>query len=331
MSDGWPIQWGRHLQWGGHSCLPFGEAESDRAYVLRRAAMPVLLALLMAMVGCRADGDFTTGGGFETPIKPAEITYNELAERYNQAVEPLGTLWARTDVVIEWREAAAEGDSGGGELRREQGEGKFMYRRPDDTALLVEKLGQIYLWAGSDASRYWLFDLTDSDAKRAYVGAFDRLGGPGRRSYPLPVRPDAVPLLIGLLPLPVLEDAEAAPPIERYQGQYLVEVPGGGMRLLIDPERFRPTRIDLTDAQGYSILTAKLEGAFPVDVPGVRKTRWPTICERAEVYVAGYESRLTVAMDFVTNDPRKVTDTQFDFEAVKQGLRVEKVIPLDPE
>jgi len=285
--------------------------------------------MLLCLVGCRTDGDFTTGGGFDSPIKPAEITYNELAERYNEAVEPLGTLMARTDVVIEWREQGGEGAVG--ELRREQGEGKFYYRRPDDTALLVEKLGQIYLWAGSDRERYWLFDVTDSDAKRAYVGAFDRLGEPGRRAYPLPVRPDAVPLLMGLLPLPIVEAPEATPPVERYQGRYFVEVPGGGMRLLIDPESFRPTRIDLTDAQGYSVLTAKLEGSFPVDVPGVRKTRWPTICERVEVYVAGYESRLTVAMDSATNDPRKVPDPRFDFEKLKQGLRVEKVIPLDAE
>lgn len=324
------------IRWGGHSCLPFGEAESDRACGFQQAAVPILLAVLMLIVGCRSGDLDPNDNGYQSPITSAPISYPELVAQYNPTVEDFDTLWARTDVVIEWREVAEAAEGGDaaqpGAVRREQGEGKFMYRRPGDTALLVEKLGQIYLWAGSNRERYWLLDISDSDAKRAYVGDFAKLGQPGGRRYPLPVRPDAVPYLLGLLPLPYDAEVEAEwPEVQLFDGQYLVEPPGMGTRMLIDPETFRPTRVDLLDAEGYSVLTAKLQGSFPVDLPGIRKTRWPSICERAEVYVSGYESKLTVAMDFVTNDPRKVSDMQFDFDALVDALGVEQVVPLDQE
>ena len=283
----------------------------------------LLLGVFAFLTGCNGPEPLTpNASGFRSPITPADITYNELAARYNETAEQLGTLWCRTDVVIEWRDAY---DDGEGEVRREKGEGKFMFRTPRDTALLVEKLGQIYLWAGSSEKGYWLFDLADSDAKKAYLGTYDQ-PGQAHKKYPLPVRPETVPHLLGVVPLPTFADSAQQPPVDLYRGQYLVELTG--KRLLVDPETFRPARVDLTDQKGYSLLTAKLEGGFPVQVPGVRKTRWPSICERAEFYVPGYEFRLTVAMDEATNDPRRVRDQMFDFDALRKGLKPQKVISL---
>ena len=100
-------------------------------------------------------------------------------------------------------------------------------------------------------------------------------------------------------------------------------------RLLIDPQTFRPTRVDLLDEDGFSVLYAKLDRAFPVAVPGVRKSRWPTICGRAEIFVVGYDSRMTVAMDYVTNDPRRVRDQMFDFDALSKALKPTVTEQLD--
>lgn len=289
----------------------------------------VLLTLALLLGACRHSDSFMTGDGHVGPITPADITYNELAERYNATVEPLRTLWARTDVVIEWRE---EKQGGQGDMRREQGEGKLMLRQPGDTALLVEKLGKTLLWAGSNRYSYWLFDLVDGDNKRAYVGDFEKLEAPGRRAFPLPVRPDIVPSLLGLTPLPLqTSEGDTGSSVAMYNGQYLVVTPDQRVQLLIDPQAFRPTRIDLKDEHGYSVLTAKLEGTFPVEVPGVRKTRWPSMCERAEIYVCGYESRLTIAMDSATNDPNKLRDPMFNFDALQKALKPISIEQLDAE
>lgn len=297
-----------------------------------------MLAVLMLGACSSTDRFETNDTGFESPITSADITYAQLAQRYNQTVEPLGTLWARTDVVIEWREPSPDGEpQDAGDVRREIGEGKLFLRQPDETALLVEKLGQIYLWAGSNSDRYWLFDLVDSGNKKLYVGDFAKLGNPGGRAFPLPVRPDSVPHLMGLVPLPIIEPSPdqdgspTAPEVRRFDGQYLVDIPSQHTRMLIDPETFRPTRIDLTNDAGYSLLTAKLQGSFGVNVPGVRKTRWPTIAERAEVYVAGYASRLTIAIDNATTDPRKIRDTMFDLDALAKSYKPGETVTLDAQ
>ena len=281
----------------------------------------LLFVVLFALLGCKGTGSYTTGDGDHSPITKADITYAQLREGYNANLDQLGTLWCRTDVVIEWREQDEDGNSVD---RREKGDGKLMYRSPQDTALLVEKLGQIYLWAGSDEQCYWLFDVVDSEKKVGYRGTYAKLGQPGTRRFPLPVRADLVPQLIGLVPLP-----ESGSAVELYAGQYLIDLPG--KRMLIDPKTFRPTRVDLTNKAGYSVLTAKLEGRFIVEVPNVPNARRPKICERAEVYVAGYSSKLTVAMDYATANPGKVNDQMFDFDKLKKGLKVERVISLDAE
>lgn len=289
--------------------------------------MPVLLFLLLiSALGCQMQTSYTTGGGYISPITPADISYAELAKRYNETIEPFDTFWARTDIVLQWQEVAEDGQATN---RREKGEGKFIRRAPGDTALLVEKLGKTYLWAGSNRERYWLFDMVDGDNKRAYIGAFAKLDEPGRRAFPMPVRPDVVPVLLGLVPLPPIDGAQFEPEVEMVQGQYLVEWREARLRMLIDPETFRPTRVDLLDDSGFSLITAKLEGTFPVSVPGVRKSRWPSVCEQAEVYVSGYQSRMTVAMDDATNDPRRARDQMFSFETLSKALKPHAVVSLD--
>lgn len=272
----------------------------------------------------------TTNDGFLLPVTPAQITYNDMATQYNKAIAPLDTLWARTDIDVEWYEVDKEGDR---DYRRESGDGKFIMRRPIDTALLIEKFGKVYIWAGSNAEQYWMLDMVDGDNKIAYIGDFEKLGYPGNLAFPLPVRPDLVPVLLGLLPLPIDPDATESeqPAVQMYNGKYLVELRQAGLRMLIDTQTLRPTRVDLLDRLGYSTLTSKLTGQFSVEVEGQTEETWPIICERAEVYVTGYESRLTVEMDYATLGESKIRDQMFDFEALEKALRPDSVQSLDLE
>lgn len=277
--------------------------------------------LLLFLAGCQGSGGYDTGDGFTSPISPADIAYADLAKRYNENLSQIQTLWARTDVVIEWREQGQEADA-----RREKGEGKLMMRPGGDVALLVEKVGKTLLWAGSNkAGHYWLFDLVDSDNKVLYFGDQATRQSPDRQAYPLPVEPGWVPMLMGLQPLPQDQDGAT---VDQIDGQYLVELRGQGLRLLVDQQTFKPSRVDVLDRDGFSVLTSKLQGAFPVELPGVRKTRWPSMCERAEIYVAGYASRMTVAMDSATTNPRRVRDTMFDLEKLTAALKPGKKIDL---
>jgi len=293
-------------------------------------SLGLILLCVVVLVGCkRPDRLDPNANGYQSPITSADITYAELVQRYNQTVESFGTLWTRTDVDIEWVDIDEDGDR---KYRSESGDGKFIMRGPQETALTVEKLGKIYLWAGSNAEHYWLFDRVDGDNKTAYIGAFEKIAQPGRRPYPLPVRPEMVPYLIGVVPLPEAEAlGDDPPPVDLYEGKFLVDLRSLGMRMLIDPETFRPHRVDLTNRAGFSMLTSKLSGSFPVEVDSVPKAQRPTICKKAEVYVSGYESRLTVSMDYATTSSRKVRDPMFDFEMLKKALKPDRVELLDRE
>ena len=89
-------------------------------------------------------------------IETGEVpTYQELVERYNANAARVERLWARTNVEMRWR-------TDRGKARRESGDGRLVFRRPLDTAMTVEVLGDTKLWAGSDASGFWVFDLHEA-------------------------------------------------------------------------------------------------------------------------------------------------------------------------
>ena len=111
----------------------------------------------------------------------------------------MATLWSRADIDIEWVEVDQDGDRN---YRSESGNGKFIMRRGEgdvDTAMTIEKLGKIYLWAGSNQTNYYLFDRVDGDNKKLYVGEHRAVGR--SKPFPLPLHPSMVPTLLGLLGL----------------------------------------------------------------------------------------------------------------------------------
>lgn len=292
-----------------------------------RLARVLLVALVVVVSGCHRPDTLTTNDGFISPIKPADITYAELAKQYNAAIEPITTLWSRADIDIEWIEVDEDGDR---KYRSESGNGKFIMRRGDestDTAMTVEKLGKIYLWAGSNPNNYYLFDRVDGDNKKLYVGQHAHLGP--RQAFPLPIHPSMVPILLGLEPLPVAGlSPDEGTQIDLYRNQYLLDHPNLGLRMLIDPTTFRPTRVDLLDEKGFSVLTAKLSGQLEVEAD--RALPSPSlICQKAEVYVAGFESRFTLDFQSATTSTRRVKDQMFDLEALKKALKPDQVIDLD--
>jgi len=294
--------------------------------VFDRLVGVTLTVVLIASIGCHRPDTLTTADGFISPLTPADITYAELAERYNAAIEPVDALWSRADIEIEWFEIDGDGDR---QYRSESGNGKFIMRRGDertDTAMTVEKLGKIYLWAGANQTHYYLFDRVDGDNKTLYVGEHANTGR--RKAFPLPVHPSAVPILLGLEPLPVDGLNQSATTIDRYGDQYLLDFPMMGCRMLIDPVTFRPTRVDLTDRAGYSILTAKLSGRLEVEADRALPSP-PLICDKAEVYVSGYESRFTLDFQSATTSTRRINDRMFDLNALKEALKPDRVIDLD--
>lgn len=287
----------------------------------------VLLVVVVCITGCRTDDNFSTADGFVSPLKPADITYEALAGRYNAAIGPITALWSRADIGLEWAEVDEDGDR---RVRSEGGTGKFIMRRGEKQshiAMTVEKLGKIYLWAGSNQTSYYLFDRVDADNKTLYVGGHGYTGL--SKPFPLPIQPSMVPILLGLEPLPVQAFSASDVTIDLYRGQYLLDCPTMGRRMLIDPRTFRPTRVDLTDRSGYSVLTANLSGQLQIEGAELAGGATAIICEKAEIYVAGFESRFTLEFETATTSKRRIRDRMFDLDALKKALKPDRVVDLD--
>ena len=240
-------------------------------------------------------------------------TYSELVERFNQNGPALERVWARTRIEMRWRD---EKDR----KRRESGDGRLIFERPLNTAWTVEVLGDVKLWAGSDSVGFWLFDRLDSGV--AYYGQY---GKPLARSLPLPVQPEAVPYLLGLMPL--APDRVPTPPeVELVNGYCVIEPPGLNLRMMLDPQTARPARIDLIDATGQSALVCVLSGEVGVARDGQDEVILP---ETAEFYPIGNESRMTVTLKRPSTDESKFKPKLFRFETLTKSMKPKEVVDLN--
>lgn len=285
--------------------------------------LPVCAFFGLLLAACQIDARVkATPLGDVGPI-PTErtIAQADFLAKYNANAQKLAVLYARTHVDLTWMEARAGGPA---KPRHESGDGKIIFKAPAGTAITVEKdLAGLLLWAGSDASRYWLFDRT-GDVSTLHVGAQN---GPAakRGLLGLPVRPQDVPALLGLKPLGELESIDLKWCVSPAgQGYYHFEQPG--LRMLVEPDSWMPARVELTDAHGKAQVTAELSGR--VEVEGNPST---LLRQRAEIFPAGREARLDVEIKS-TLDPAKVKPGLFDLEGVLiPSHKPKKIVDLDRE
>lgn len=290
---------------------------------MKHLATLLLACASLVLVACQGPQGFTPDNPPNVrQLEQADTTYREIAEGYNRTVEHFDKLFLRTYIRLAWQET---GEDGQVRYRSEAGDGKFIFDAPRSTVLTVEKLSRIYLWAGSNDEHYWLFDQIDEGYKVAYLGRHDAASTPDARYLPLPFRPDDVPYLLGLLPL----DPGLASKVYLYDGQYLIEPEGMRLRMLVDPTSFRPTRVDLLDEAGWSIVTCRLTGRFGVEVEGVNENALPVVCDDADVFVSGQASRMSIELVHATTNPRRVQDRMFDLDVLMEALKPDAVIDLD--
>jgi len=300
--------------------LPLKRIRSIRLIpYLRRSAQSAAIAVgvCLVCVGCRTDAIVPDDLNPE-PISVINNTedlpaYGQLVERYNRNGPALERVWARTKVELRWRDAKDR-------KRRESGDGRLIFERPLNTAWTVEVLGDIKLWAGSDRAGFWLFDRLED--KRAYYGQY---GQPLARPLPLPVQPEAVPYLLGLMPIDP-DRVPAAPAVELFNGYYVIEPPGLNLRMMLDPTDARPVRIDLTDTAGRSVLVCRLTGEVDVRREGLESV---VLAETAELYPLGDESRMTVTLKRPSTDATKFKPRLFDFERLVKAMKPRAVVDLN--
>lgn len=274
-----------------------------------RCSWSIALLVSLGLFGCTGGGG---GPGVVDPPSPMP-GYSQVATRYNARVEPLAELWAAT-VIRVWYPGEA------GEEKSDQVDGHLQIRRPDRCSITFEKVGEMYLMLGSDAERYWWFDLAEE--KTASVGLHANATPERVEGFGIPVHPLDLVELMGVNPLP--PEGEIA--WDGRVGRLIVTVPGrwGARRLFLDPVTLEPSRIELLGAAGEVALVAELSKYTGEQLRGPAGTRIASeVLIRVERESASARIRLYEARNHSTRD------AAFDLERLKRAYSIARVIDLD--
>jgi hypothetical protein len=284
--------------------------------------------LVVGLAGCKVPPIVPDDLG-PAPVEHDRPTpsYTELVKQYNAEVERLDRVWASTEVHLRWKDRE-------GKTQSEHGDGTLIIVRPKNVALTIGKLGNTLLWAGSNEDGYWLFDKRENS--KVFFGRHRFVDKPCSRSLPMPVQPEAVPYLLGTMPL----EATPAPQgeaVATYNGYFLIEPLGLNVRLWLHPQTARPKRVDLLDDDGRKVISAILREPWPVDQADVERAQWPLMAHETQIYVLDRdaETEASVRLELQSasdgEDDDKIKPQVFDFDTLMQVHEPGQAIDLDAD
>ena len=273
----------------------------------------MMMVLTLVLSGCSSTSKVDV-----SKLGPPPST-QELAERHNERIRSLDTLWARVSV-------RAKGVYDDGETYEEQGEGHLQIARPDRVSLAIGKLGETYFVFGANAESYWSFNLADGDHKVMLAGEMNRVTRGKASALGLPVHPSE---LIGLSGLSSIDMATAGGTRWREDGKAVgLRVPAqwGSMLFWFDPDDSLVVQTQAFDEFDELIATAELTrykdaivpGSLPVLVPG-----------KIEITTPGDEG--FVRIELSEPQRRDIRAMVFQPERLERNYRVDEVINLDDE
>ena len=199
-----------------------------------------------------------------------------------------------------------------------------LWRDGDRFALRLRKLGERFLWVGSDGDQWWLFELAADPVK---LSVLDSGSTPERTLAPdlLLFGPDQLLMLAGIQSI----DADPASiKLEDEAGRTLITVPCPGtagdwtaMTWLVDPVTLLPSRIQILGRDGNLLLEALLGGYEPIRARDQPVGNWPDFPRKLQVRDADG----TIDLRFYFNQPGATGDRNrdrlFDLEALMKSFR----------
>ena len=297
---------------------------------------------LGVLSGCRSDGSGAEGAP-EIAVAPSEPLpdLDTLASAHASRTTGLDPLWAR---LVAKLEAERVEDLRNGNVIQEriseQLEGHLQLEQPDRAAINLGKLGDVYLYLGSDGVRSWVLDLLDNDNRSGVVYPA-RAGAASFGGFVIAVDASDLAFLLGIEPWPLasgggLPSINWAPLGDETSNAIAWAVaisfpdPGGIRTVFLDRNTLLPVRTEIVrviDADGGTItVRATLVGQQRVDVRGSELVGIaPTVPEIVDIIsfdadgeTAGLRARLWL------NNPRarRIRDAAFDFDALIERFGV---------
>lgn len=282
----------------------------------------VFLSAMLLLAGCAGPGETETS----RPVAPRALepgTKDAIFDAWANRVVGLERLWARVTVVVDTVDAE-------GEPVREQAEGHLQIVQPRRVALTLGKLGETYLFLGSNDERYWWFDTVDRDRRVAVTGRHAVVTPRKAAALGVPVHPLELIELLGIV-APTPEDRvafRAEPGPAAGEIALVRDLPAGRLTWVVDDQRFEPVRVEIADDTGAVVLAAAHEAYGFARVRENLAAR-PRVPGRVIVEVPGIPARVRLALYEPEN--REIRPVAFDYERLLRAFRIDTVRDLDAE
>lgn len=288
--------------------------------IARRWLVPAACAVAAVLAGCKNKSAMPP---LERVRRPAPLI-EDVRASVNGRAEKLQRVWARAVTSIAWTQPD-------GTRRSEQGEGFFQLIQPSRLALDIGKVGEVVIWAGCDASRYWV--IRRGDEKTAIVGRHDGPGSDRLLEEGLPATPMDMIELAGVTPLAASE----LPPTLGWtaDGFWVVEErrPYGTLMREIEPGTGEPRRLVMKSG-GKACVESVLVNPAPVE--RANTSEWARMPTRITVSDLLTGSTIVVGLEGMSDGIRgrrpgneRMQPVVFDFEALCEKLGVQRVEDLD--
>lgn len=256
----------------------------------------------------------------ERPAGPAPAAA-DLREREAARLGTFRELEAGGVVELTWEDEEGE--------HWEQGNVELAVVAPDRTALAVRKVGETFLWLGSDEDQVWLFDLRDDDERIAYVGAAEEAGiDEGVAGVP---PPGIFLVLAGLRPPSPAGGEVTWDPTENAWA-LLTREEGATVRRYFEPGTLQPRAVEILGPDGEVRARSDLDLFEAIPVEGAPRGAWPRIPRRIVITRPGAADRVQIELDAPegTLSARK-RERQFDLDLLMRVLRPHRVEPIEAE
>ncbi|MEM0984362.1 MAG: hypothetical protein AAGI17_10475 [Planctomycetota bacterium] len=288
---------------------------------MKKTLGSVGLGAALALAGCQSAPSEAPASDVAAAAEPVAQApaYEQIAPRYAARVRPMSRLWTRVTARY-WGEDAS------GNPLNEMAEGHLQVVRPDDVALSLGKLGETYLYLGSNPEKYWWIDLLDADNSVALVGTHAEATPRRIAALGLPVRP---PDLIELLGVTEIAAEGGRVDFGEREGELIVTSPRpvGWVRLWVDQETLEPRRIALLEESGDERIHADLE-AYQRLLGVVSETLF-RVPRRAVVNAAGEEWTVRLTLNEPRTNHSIRDDLVFNPDRLFQRFGVKDIIDLD--
>lgn len=293
---------------------------------MTRAPFALALALAGAclLAACDTKPKQPVLGPVARPSTRPAPKYADIVAGMNERAALLKRVWARSVTSFSWTDHENN-------ARNEQGEGFFQLIQPTSLALDIGKVGEVIVWAGCDAKRYWL--IRRNDEKTAVVGRHNGPGVDRLAEEGFPATPLDLIALSGVTPL----DPNAKPLALGWTSDnwWLLEIgtKAQSVRMEIDPRNAEPRKITFL-RNAVPLIESELTNYAPVEV--AERSLWAKMATRIAVTDLFTQSRLTIGLEGMSDGIRgrskgneRMKPVTFDFETLCERLGVTSIEDLD--